>query len=162
MNANHWRHRDDKLKKPLHFLEAGLDDVYLLSGYDVVKTPYGKGVAVKNVDALLRAIGTTLATKKKALSGKELRFLRKQLALTQAELGHIIGLSSQQVARWEKGEYEIPGPAERLIRMLFVQHVGGSLDLRALLHTLDQHDAPAKKTLVFEKTSKGWKEARAA
>ncbi|MBI2803111.1 MAG: helix-turn-helix domain-containing protein [Gammaproteobacteria bacterium] len=162
MKANHWQHSDEKLKKPLHYPECGLDDVYLVSGYDAVKTPYGKGIVVKNVDALLRAIGCSLATEKKALTGKELRFLRKQMSLTQSELGQIVGLSSQQVARWEKGEYEIPGPAERLVRLLFIQHDGGNVDLRQLLRKLEERDAPAKETLIFEKTAKGWHTTKAA
>lgn len=162
MKANHWRHQDEKLKKPLHYLECGLDDVYLVSGFEIVKTPYGKGVAVKNVDALLRAIGTKLATEKKALTGKELRFLRKQMDLTQSELGQIVGLSSQQVARWEKGEYEIPGPAERLVRLLFIQHDGGNVDLRKLLKKLEARDAPMREALVFEKSAKGWHTKKAA
>lgn len=162
MNTNHWRHKDEKLKKPLHYPECGLDNVYLVSGYEVVKTPYGKGVAVKNVDALLRAIGTKLATEKKALTGKELRFLRKQMDLTQSELARFVGLNSQQVARWEKGEYEIPGPADRLVRLLFIQHDGGNVDLRRLLRKLEERDAPTKEPLVFEKTAKGWHTKKAA
>ena len=162
MKANHWQHNDEKLKKPLHYPECGLDDVYLVSGYGVVKTPYGKGIVVKNVDALLRAIGCRLATEKKALTGKELRFLRKQMSLTQSELGQIVGLNSQQVARWEKGEYEIPGPAERLVRLLFIQHDGGNVDLRQLLRKLEERDAPATETLIFEKTAKGWHAKKAA
>ncbi|MBI2801863.1 MAG: helix-turn-helix domain-containing protein [Gammaproteobacteria bacterium] len=162
MNVNHWRHKDEKLKKPLHFLECGLDDVYLVSGYEVAKTPYGKGVAVKNVDALLRAIGTKLATEKNSLTGKELRFLRKQMDLTQPELGKLVGLSGQQVARWEKGEYKIPGPADRLVRLLFIQNAGGSVDLRKLLRKLEAREAPTKEPLVFEKTAKGWHTKKAA
>jgi DNA-binding transcriptional regulator YiaG len=35
---------------------------------------------------LHRAIGAFLVTEKKVLSGKELRFIRKEMDLTQAEL----------------------------------------------------------------------------
>lgn len=162
MKANHWRHRDEKLKKPLHYPECGLDDVYLVSGYAAVKTPYGKGIAVKNVDALLRAIGCKLATEKNSLNSKELRFLRNQMELTQSELGKFVGLSVQQVARWEKGEYSIPSPAERLVRLLFIQHAGGNVDLRQLLLKLEKNAAPTKEVLVFEKTTKGWHTKKAA
>ena len=160
MSKNTWRHANEKAGHPLRYTECGLDGVYLESGHEVVSTPYGKGVAVKNVGALLRAIGCNLARDKKTLTGKELRFLRKQMDFTQAELGCLVGLSGQQVARWEKGEYEITGPAERLIRMLFLEHQGGHVDLRKLLQGL--RDAPPHKTIVFEKTAKGWHAKKAA
>ena len=162
MRTNNWKHKGEKIKAPLHYRECGLDDVYLVSGYEIVKTPYGKGVAVKNVDGLLRAIGRQLATEKKVLTGKELRFLRKQMDLTQAELGHFVDLSSQQVARWEKGEYEIPGAAETLVRQLFIEHIGGKLDLRDLLRQLAEQAAPTKEGFLFENTAKGWHTKRAA
>src|ERR1700730_16056711 len=81
---------------------CGLDGVYIVGGYETVKTNYGDGIAVDDIDGLHRAIGEFLVTQKKELSGKELRFLRKEMDLTQSELGKFIGISSQQVARWEK------------------------------------------------------------
>jgi putative transcriptional regulator len=100
--------------------------------------------------------------KKKVLSGTELRFLRKQMNLTQSELGKLIGLSSQQVARWEKGESAISGPADRLVRGLYIQHVGGELDLQKLVTALEEIDAPIDERNYFEKTPHGWRHRKAA
>src|SRR5438105_1908513 len=71
-----WRYRGEKDKDPLHYVECGLDDIYLVSGYEIVDTPDGPGLSVKNLDELHKAIGYDLVNKKKLLSGKELRFLR--------------------------------------------------------------------------------------
>jgi DNA-binding transcriptional regulator YiaG len=152
-----WKHRDEQEKAPLHYTDCGLDGVYLVSGYEIEKTPYGEGLSIKNLDDLHRAIGCYLASQKKALSGKELRFLRKQMNLTQADLGKFIGLSSQQVARWEKGESDISGPADRLVRGLYIQHAGGKLDLQKLINALEEFDAPMSEKVIFENTSQGWK-----
>ena len=152
-----WRHRGEKDKIPLHYTECGLDDVYLVSGYEIDNTPYGEGLSIKNADQLHRAIGCYMTKEKKALSGKELRFLRKQMNLTQSELGKLLGLSSQQVARWEKGESAISGPADLLLRAYFIQHVGGTLDLQKLANSLEDIDAPMKEKMSFENTVHGWR-----
>lgn len=162
MRPNAWRHKDEQVKDPLHYTECGLDDVYLMSGYEIQDTPYGEGLTIKNLDQLHKAIGCYLASQKKALSGKELRFLRTHMKLTQSDLGKLVGLSSQQVARWEKGEFDISSPAERLVRALYIQHVGGILDLQKLVTTLEEIDAPMNEKTYFEKTPQGWKYRKAA
>jgi len=157
-----FRLRGDHDKPPLRYRECGLDDIYLLSGYEIEDSHHGESLSVKNIDELHRAIGGYLASVKKALSGKELRFLRGQMNLTQYELGRLLGMSSQQVARWEKGQSEIPGPADRLVRGLYIQHAGGKLNLQDLANRLEEFDAPMNERMVFEKTPQGWKYKKAA
>jgi len=157
-----WRYHGERDKTPLHYTDCGLDNVYLVSGYEIENTPYGEGLAIKNLDQLHKAIGLNLSSQKKVLSGKELRFLRKQMNLTQSELGKFLGLSSQQVARWEKGESEISGPADLLVRALFIQSVGGVLDLQKLAASLEETDAPLSEKSFYEKTLQGWKYRKAA
>lgn len=155
-NAN-WRHKGEADKKPLHYTACGLDDVYLVSGYDEVKTSEGDGLSIKKLEQLHMAIGCSLVQKKKVLSGKELRFLRKQLDLSQAELGALVGLTSQQVARWEKGESEISGAADVVLRMLFIEHKGGRINMRDLVEKLNEMDSSIEEKFFFEKTANGWK-----
>jgi putative transcriptional regulator len=150
-------HKGDAAKQPLQYTECGLDDVYLLSGYEIEQTPHGEGLSIKGVDQLHKTIGCYLAKQKKVLSGKELRFLRLQMNLTQSALGRFIGLSSQQVARWEKGESDISGPADLLVRALYIQHLGSNTNLQELAQRLDEIDSPATEKAVFENTSHGWK-----
>ena len=142
--------------EPLHFTACGLDDVFLGSGYDVVDTPEGQGVRIRNLDALHSAIGEYLATHKKILNGKELRYLRKHMDLTQAELGKLVGLSSQQVARWEKNQCDISGAAESLLRVLLMEHLRKSISVRGLLVELEECDVLAEDKTTFVATDKGW------
>lgn len=93
---------ETKNKKPLHYTACGLDDIYLMSGYEIVKTSHGEGTAINKLDELHLAIDRNLAERKKVLSAKALRFLRKHMNLTQSELGKLLGLTSQQVARWKR------------------------------------------------------------
>ena len=153
---NYLKHKDDKVKELLHYTACGLDDVYLVSGYEIKKTHYGDGIAIKNLDELNNAIGSYLVTEKRDLSGKELRFLRKQLDLTQGELGQLMELSDQQVARWEKDKCGIKGAAASIIRFLYIEHLKGKLKIRGLLETLEEKPALVNQKHYFENTSKGW------
>lgn len=157
-----WRHRGERDKEPLHYTACGLDDIYLLSGYEVERTEHGEGTSVRNADQLHRAIGRHLASQKKALTPKELRFLRVSMDLSQSNLGKMLGLSSQQVARWEKGQCEISGPADVLIRGLFIQFDGGKLDLQGLAKAIDEMEAPVSEKSFFENTGDNWESRKAA
>lgn len=149
---------------PFHYTACGLEDVYLLNGFRVEKTPYGEGVAVDDIDELHRAIGLHLIAHRKALSPKEFRFLRKQLDMTQAELGRALGVSSQTVARYEKGETEIAGPADSMLRVLYVFSL---LPEEMRLQVVEQVIALAKEDrdeiepgpVLFRTTEQGWAEA---
>lgn len=156
-NITLMRHKGEADKVPLHYTACGLDDVYLVSGYEVEKTSEGEGISIKKMEQLHKAIGRSLVEEKKVLSGKELRFLRNQMDLSQAELGALVGLTSQSVARWEKGENEISGAADVLLRLLFLEHAGGTLNMRDLVKKLNEIDSSIDEKFFFEKTSQGWK-----
>lgn len=149
----------EKKKPPLHYTACGLDDVYLVSGYEVEETPYGRGVSVKHADELHRVIGSYLVTHKKVLSGKELRFLRHQMDLTQSELAQLFGSNAQQVARYEKDLCSMPGPADRILRLLFNEYIHKKILIRDLLKIFDQMDDRANSRMLFEPTDDGWKKA---
>jgi len=152
-------HEDRELR---HYRACGLDDVYLASGYDEFETPEGTGIRVRNLDGLLDAIGRHLATHKKVLDGKELRFLRRHMDLTQAELGKAVGLTSQQVARWEKGQNEISGAAEVLLRVLFLEHCCGNINVTDFVRELEKDDDPTERPIVFDVTPDGWRHLQEA
>jgi len=101
-----------------HYRECGLDNVYLVNGYREVDTPHGRAVAIENVQGLHRAIATDLIEKRPFLAGRELRFIRKTLDLTQARLGELIGVTDQSVRLWERSR-RVPRQADRAIRLLY-------------------------------------------
>ena len=158
--VNGWHLKNKELKEPLHYPDCGLDDVYLLNGYDCEETPYGNGVTVQDTDGLRAAIARDLVSRKKVLNGKEVRFLRKQMDLTQSELGRLVGLDAQSVARWEKGQRVLKkGPAELLLRVIYTGTEQGKIDPLALLRELDELDSPIREKRIFKETSEGWRAA---
>ena len=157
-----FRHNEEEaLKKPYHYTACGLDNIYLFNGYELHQTEDGEGVSIRDLEGLHHAIGLSIAEHKKLLSPKELKWFRKQLDLTQSELARLLGYSSQMVARWEKGECQIAGAAERIIRVLYIDQVSKRVSVRDVLETLDTLDDVGPTVSQFEVTDQGWRTAQA-
>jgi DNA-binding transcriptional regulator YiaG len=143
-------------KPPYHYTMCGLDDVYLTSGYERTDTDYGSGIVIEDMDGLHRAIGMNLVFAKKSLNAKEVRFLRHEMDLSQAQLGDLLRVKDQTVARWEKGEVDIPGPADLVLRALYIGDVSGKVDVRKLAEQIRAMDESATGKQLFTPTDKGW------
>ena len=117
---------------------CGLDGIYLLNGFELEDGKRGRVVKVRDLEGLHRAIGEDLVRQKRSLNGRELRFLRNELGLSQSTLADLLGESEQTVARREKAKRrpKRPTPQERLIRFLYEEHIGGSAKLTELLNDL--------------------------
>ncbi len=160
IHNKNWKLAGEKIKEPLHYKGCGLDDVYLISGYDKEETPYGEGVRIRNIEKLHEAICKFLVSSKKVLSGKELRFLRIQMKLTQSNLARILGCDAQQIARYEKEENKVSGPADRLIRLLYTDRIGSKrIPIEKLLKALDEMDDQASKDMFFTQVDSDWKKS---
>jgi DNA-binding transcriptional regulator YiaG len=152
-----WYCGEHDVQEPLHYNWCGLDDVYLLSGFTRTRDDDGEeSISIKNMDGLHRAIGEHLAKHKKALNGNEIRFLRKQMGISQDELAEILNVADQTVARWEKGEFEIPGPAELLVRLVFLSDILPHINPKELAAKLREVDSAPKEKQVFQPIGDSW------
>lgn len=107
--------------------ECGLDNVILV-GLEVCEDDVGESsITIRNIAHLHREIVHGIATKKTGITGRELRFVRTELGLTQAELAAVVSKDVQTVGRWERGEFPIDPTAETVIRVLALQHVESAL-----------------------------------
>lgn len=52
------------------------------------------------------------------MTSRQIHSIRQKLTLTQAALAEAIGVTSNTVARWERGEMAISEPAARLLEKL--------------------------------------------
>ena len=141
-----------------HYTESGLQNIWLSSGYAFVKTKHGKGVAIRDVEGLHCTIGKALARKPK-LTGSELRFLRKEMEMSQSALAAMIGTSEQNVSLWER-RGGIPRTADRLVRLIYLEHIGNNPKVRELIDRLNLQDREQKlERLTFSAHSGKWREA---
>jgi DNA-binding transcriptional regulator YiaG len=132
-----------------------------LNGYKLRSTPYGKGFAIDNIDGLHAAIGKRLIREKKTLSGKEIRFLRHELNLSQNALATLLGVDMQSVARWEKGQSGVSGPADKMIRLIYTESIGSKTEIARMLKQIAELDEHTDRDLLFEATGTAWRAAAA-
>lgn len=143
-----------------HYTTCGLRNVWLANGYDERKTPYGKGVAIGDLEGLHRAIGRWLVANKPRLSGAEFRFLRKELGLSQSALAQMLGNDEQSVSLWER-RGNAPVWADRFLRALYREAIEGSAQIRAMVDRLVELEQDEHERLTFQRARSGWK-AKAA
>ncbi|WP_262363537.1 helix-turn-helix domain-containing protein [Xylella fastidiosa] len=86
------------------------------------KTPYGDGIAITDLQSLHRSLSLALALKPATLSGAEIRFMRKELELSQPEFAARLGTTTQTLAAWEEGRAVLPDAADKTIRVLINAH----------------------------------------
>lgn len=121
MNVQHFfRPGEEFCKEPLFYKDCGLDNIILKNGFTVETIDGEDFLTVSDLDGLHRAIGLHIVLNRKAPSGKELRFLRGELQMSQADLARVLDVSDQSVARWEKGQSEANGAAVFGLRMIYL------------------------------------------
>lgn len=111
----------------LHYRMSGLDNVYLINGYDTEVMDGEEYVTIHDPDDLHAKIAHFLATKPDPLTGKELRFLRKMLDLSQEQLARHLGYERLQVVRWEKGNPAVPRVADLAVRAMYLHQLRDAL-----------------------------------
>jgi DNA-binding transcriptional regulator YiaG len=100
---------------------SGLDNV-ILEGVDVVQDDAGQRVvSIPNIEGLHRAIAQAVVEKPTALDGREWRFLRTEMGLTQAQLAEIMKREALTISRWERAETPIDPTADTLFRLLVIE-----------------------------------------
>ncbi len=147
---------------PYEYKECGLDGIFLHNGYHVIEHDGECFVSVEDTEGLHRSIGEFLVIQKKELTSKEIRFLRKTMDLTQSELGRWMGKDSQTVARWEKGQTDIPTVADRLLRAIFLLRTMAPNERGNFLNILkdieDMDDLTPRRVEMYLERDGSWRD----
>jgi DNA-binding transcriptional regulator YiaG len=139
-----------------HYTESGLPNVYLTNGFEKISTPYGEAVSIHDLEGLHQALARAIVEKKE-ITGAELRFLRKEMGLSQSGLAAFLGVQEQTVSLWErKPKQKVPATAERFVRVIYLEHVNGNAEVRKLLEVIADLDEAVSANLVLEETEDGW------
>jgi len=140
-----------------HYTESGLKSIYLLNGYEVIETPYGKATSIVDVEGLHKLISSSLC-RKKHLTGTEFRFIRKEMGLSQSGLGKTLGVTDQALAKWEKTG-RVPKTADRFIRLLYLESINENVKIQSFIDRINETDRDDHLNMEIETTSSGWKKA---
>ena len=106
------------------YTESGLDNV-IIEGVTFAQDDAEEScVDIPHIRKLHRAIAQAITVKRTSVTGKELRFLRTEMGMTQAELAGHVHREPLAVSRWERGEVDIDPNAEALIRLHAIEVLG--------------------------------------
>jgi DNA-binding transcriptional regulator YiaG len=112
--------------------ECGLDNV-ILKDLTVLKDDDGEDViTIPNIRLLHSVLMMEIATKDSGMQPAELRFVRTEFGLTQAELAALVGRDVQAIGRWERGEHPMDKAAEIVIRAKVLETTGQMLKMEEL------------------------------
>jgi putative zinc finger/helix-turn-helix YgiT family protein len=117
-------------ESPYHFVDSGLPNVYL-SGikYRTCRLCGRQSADIPAIKQLMEVIARTVVIREAALNGAEIRFLRKRLGKKSSEFARIIGVTIEQVSRWENDHNPPEESADKLIR-IFYSMLSGDRKLR--------------------------------
>lgn len=143
-----------------HYVECGLDNVWLQNGYRMVSAgEYGQVALIEDAEGLHKAIAMRLSRQSRPLTGQEFRFLRGELRMTQEELGKRLGHADRQsVARWEKATHKpVPQLEDAVIRVLYLESLGMSATMLKVTAALAkiQRDVSKERRLRFGEADNG-------
>jgi len=145
----------------LKYDDCGLRNVWLSNGFQYINVEgVGKCLEIKNVPALHSAIAHSLVRYKKKLIGAEIRFLRVEMGLSQKSLGDLVGVDEQTVSLWERSARKPALSAERMLRLLYLEHADGKTKVAEIINKLNEMDRQVDDAkYVFEPTKTGWRAA---
>lgn len=138
-----------------HYPSSGLECLYLKNGFTRHETSYGVGFSYADEDGLLKAAAVARALQGGGMAGEELRFLRSELDMTQAELGNVFNKSDQAVAKWEKGETDMKADTILAVRLLVLKMLAPDMPIGEI-----DIEAPAERKVVLSFESGEWGAAK--
>jgi len=148
------------VRKDYQYIESGLDNVWISGGFEIVKSPYGDSLRIKDVDGLHKCIANCLVHKPELLTGREFRFLRVELDLSQATMAEIFGRDERTIREWETGQDPVKEPANRLVRFIYKQRFTPDANFEELSKSIRKLQALDRKVheMKFERKNaeKGW------
>jgi DNA-binding transcriptional regulator YiaG len=146
-------------KDNLHrYVDCGLDNVYLNGGFEVEETPYGKAVSITDLDGLHKSIAQCLISKPQSLTGKEFRFLRTELDLSQETMGELCGVNDRTIRKWENEDESVKDPANMIVRVIYRERYDPAVtyeNLSKKIRRLQQLDKQLFE-LMLSSTDNGW------
>lgn len=117
-------HRKSTLEEPYHYTESGLPNVYLVNvdvyrceqcGIEVASIPHPRELHMLIVIDILG--------KPSAMTGDELRFIRKALMMQPKEFADLLAVDTQMIVDWQNSK-TLNRQSDSLVRFVFAKLLG--------------------------------------
>lgn len=138
-----------------HYTECGLDNVWLENGYVSKKTAYGKATSVDDAIGLHKVLAMELTHKKGKITGKELRFMRTVLGMSQDGLGKCMGATEQSISLWERTG-KVPQYADSLVRLLVSEKLNGNSKVTDIIERINTVERICNQRIVAREKKHKW------
>jgi transcriptional regulator with XRE-family HTH domain len=139
------------MDEPYHFLACGLPNVYLV-GIKYFRCECSKElVNIPALTQLSNLIGRDLVESGSAMSGAEIRYLRKRLGQKSTDFARQIGLEPETLSRIENGHLQASERTDKLIRLYYAIACKDPLLLGELQADLDQRFMAWQRIILPQK-----------
>lgn len=147
----------------LKYDDCGLRNIWLKNGYryEVIKG-HGKCLEIVDIKGLHRSIAHHLVNYRKRLSGAEIRFIRVEMGMSQNRLANCMGVDEQTISLWERSRRRPTVAAERMLRLLYLEHADGKTKVAKMIaqwNDIDRQELEEESKHVFQETDDGWRMA---
>lgn len=145
-----------------HYTESGLDNVFLKNGYEETTEDGEELVSFTDVYNLHRLIASHIAHQDNPLSGKECRFLRVEMNMSQKTLALSFDVEAQTIARWEKEQSTIPRTSDVSLRAMYLESIDSESNTASLLKQIAENEGLIVRLeleIEIEEMSQRWKSA---
>jgi len=76
----------------------------------------------------------------KRLTAQEIKYLRKEISLSQVGLAMALGVSENTIRGWENSRTRISATANRLIRIIYLAKIGKDTEVLKIIDNINQLD----------------------
>ena len=142
------------------YTECGLSYVYLKNGYALTQEEGDSYFSVSEMEGLHRVIGKHILNQGLPITGEQARFLRIELNYSQKQLGELLGVDSQTVARWEKEQTSgISRAVDATLRSLYAESIDEHSKIGLILRVLAEANEKANmQRLELEEIEHHWEQ----
>jgi DNA-binding transcriptional regulator YiaG len=152
----HSLRRTATVRQPFLFTWSELPNVYIVGiQYDECGLCHKVSGIFPMPEKLLETLTKAVILKPSPLTGDEIRYLRKSVRKKASDFGQLVGVTSEQVSRWENGHNPPEKSADKLVRMIAANQIGAEKsDANAIANLI--YKKPEKESYVLRFHRKQW------
>lgn len=142
--------------KLIPYLHFAVPNLFLESGYHQEDSVYGELTTYSDEDGLEECIRRILIQIPKRFNGRQLRFLRRGLNLSQNEFGKLIDKTEQTVARIEKSSKLVSRSIDLTIRTSYFSKYKPDTHIGEILSIVDEKSNFLKEKIILSYVTGKW------